>query len=347
MKMSAGGQSRYALVDGILSMTVDSRIGAGVEYWLPRDSRPAVGNESFAACIHVVAAGDQSPLTPIEPGTGRPTLSLDGVELHLRRAAGRLLRRDSPLSGSLDLISGDATVRIPIDDPGKYAPDARSMLTISAALLLLRNDCALVHAGAVVAPDGGAWLLVGDSHAGKSTTCLNLIRAGWDYLADDQVVLRQVSANDACTVDASESPTLEVIGWQRGFHLDSGWDVGARFGVRGEIDPIRFGPGIRRRSAPLAGMLILGIEAEAPTRLEELAQGAALALIVRQTPWFLADRAEAHRGLALLTAAARRPSFSLRLGLDVYKNAERLVDVLAPLGAVGVQLSLPGDKHAR
>ena len=68
------------------------------------------------------------------------------------------------------------------------ATDLYSMLTISAALLCAGLGRALLHAAAVVAPDGTAWLLVGDARSGKSTTCANLARGcgggGWGYLSD-------------------------------------------------------------------------------------------------------------------------------------------------------------------
>jgi hypothetical protein len=44
-----------------------------------------------------------------------------------------------------------------------------------------------IHAGAVVV-DGGAWALIGDSGAGKSTTLAWLAGAGYPILADDVVV---------------------------------------------------------------------------------------------------------------------------------------------------------------
>ena len=44
----------------------------------------------------------------------------------------------------------------------------------------------LVHAGAI-AKDGEAFLITGKSGSGKSTSCLNLLRAGYQYLGDDYV----------------------------------------------------------------------------------------------------------------------------------------------------------------
>lgn len=47
----------------------------------------------------------------------------------------------------------------------------------------------ILHAGAVVAPDGRALLLPGPSGSGKSTTTLGLVEAGMGYLSDEFAVV--------------------------------------------------------------------------------------------------------------------------------------------------------------
>src|SRR5256885_14550590 len=94
------------------------------------------------------------------------------------------------------------------------------MLTISAALLCAGLGRALLHAAAVLAPDGTAWLLVGDARAGKSTTCANLARVGggggggWGFLSDDQGVL------------AATEQGVVGGGGLRSFPLGEGWERG-------------------------------------------------------------------------------------------------------------------------
>jgi hypothetical protein len=180
---------------------------------------------------------------------------------------------------------------------------------------------ALVHAAAIVAPDGGAWLLTGDTHAGKSTTTINLITAGWPFVSDDNVVLFRDAAG-----------RLMVEGWPRRFHLDAGWEHGRPGEARGEIDPHERWPGQWVRAAPLAGLLFPRVEADRATELSPAAGAEALAGLMRQSPWLLADRARAAEILALLRAACEQPAFALRLGLDTYRDTDRLRRVLKPLG---------------
>jgi hypothetical protein len=170
----------------------------------------------------------------------------------------------------------------------------------------------------VIAPDGGAWLLVGGSFSGKSTTCLNLIRRGWDYLADDHVVL------------GYEPGAVSVEGWPRKFNLDLGYESGVSQGVRSRVDASAWGPGRWRRSAPLAGLLFPRVEAGSPTTLERIRGAAALSALLRQSPWLIADPGTAAGVLRLLGKSAESPAFELRLGNDCYTNGEQLLAVLQP-----------------
>jgi hypothetical protein len=52
---------------------------------------------------------------------------------------------------------------------------------------------------------------------------------------------------------------------------------------------------------------------------------------MRQSPWLMGDRERAPDLLALLTAACERPAYALRLGLDTYRDTDRLLRVLAPI----------------
>ncbi|HYW13327.1 MAG TPA: hypothetical protein VE871_15315, partial [Longimicrobium sp.] len=70
------------------------------------------------------------------------------------------------------------------------------------------------------------------------------------------------------------------------------------------------------------------VEAGAATALERAEAGGALAGLLRQSPWLLADRGCAPRVLALLRDAALLPAHALRLGLDTYTDPARLAEVV-------------------
>jgi len=299
------------MADHTLVLQVESRLVPLVERWLPRhleEPSPAV---TPRATIEAVLAASGAPRP-----TGAATLALGSVQAWLPTEPGpvQLHGLAAGSRGTVDLVSQRATLWA---DPAASgaAADVYSMLTVTSALLLASLGRALVHAAGVVAPEGGAWLLVGDARAGKSTTCANLVRSGWAYLSDDQVVL------------FSRPGGVVAEGWLRPFHLDRGWvegDESEPGGDRSDVMPSALAPDGRRRSAPLAGLLFPSVHRDTPTRLAPLSPGEALAGLVRQSPWLFASRATAPAMLTLLRHAVRAASYRLHLGLDTYRDGDRL-----------------------
>ena len=302
------GALAVALVDdGALTLRAHPSLAAAVAEWVPLDARAGVESPG-AARIRVVPGRAR----PFDLPDVEPTVEVLGVSGWVDGAAQRvrLASRDGALWGRVDLARRRAALAIRRDPPERESDhDLDAALSVMAALLLGRLGRALLHAAAVVAPDGRAWLLVGDSHAGKTSTCVNLIRAGWDWLADDQVVARPGA--DGGTV---------VEGWPRRFTLDDGFEAGASLGRRTPTDPARFGPGRLRRSAPLGGVLLPRVRADEPTRLTPAHPADALGQLIRQSPWLLADAHAAPGVLALLSGMAKTPTFRLCLGRDVYAH---------------------------
>lgn len=296
------------LEDGSLSLRVHPALASAAAAWIPLAPPARVASADRGVCIRV---------TPARPGSfrvprGEPALELLSVRGWLDAAGEkvRLAGAEGGIRGTVDLRRGRASLVAPV-----VAPDSRAnetalacALTIAAALLLGRQGRALLHAGAVVAPDGRAWLLVGDPFSGKSTTCATLVRAGWDWLADDQLV----AAADPATGG------VRVEGWPRRFLLDDGYGAGVPTGRRAPADPAALGPGRWRRTAPLAGVLLPRVQADQPTRLEPAHPADALSRLVRQSPWLLADPRAAPRLLELLSKMAKLSVFGLRLGADTF-----------------------------
>lgn len=306
--------TRALLEDGALALRVAAEAWPAVAAWVPRLPARAPAPGEARAWIEV-EAGPPVFEVPVEP----PTLHMRVAEGWLR-PSGQLLvceprRRVSAVA---DPAALRATVRV--DAPGDTAGlgvEIFEGLTLSAALLLGRLGRTLVHGAAVVPPGGGAWLLAGGSFSGKSTTCITLIRGGWDYLADDHVVLEPAPGGG-----------VRVEGWPRKFNLDHGYQAGASQGVRGRVDPALFGPGRWRPAAPLAGLLFPRVDAGLPTALEPVAPADALSRLLGQSPWLLADAGAAPAVLALLERAARTPAWELRLGRDCYRDPDALQHVL-------------------
>jgi hypothetical protein len=283
--------------------------------------------------------------------TGRPlgviTARADGASApaaperaHTLRVGGVRAWTDTPVAGETLLMNGARTVHAVVDRNARRAmirvipaleeserDDVRVAFGLAVTLLIGHVGHAVVHAAAVVAPNGGAWLLAGDSRAGKSSTTAALVAAGWDYLSDDSVVLSPARSGDPSGIS--------VEGWRSGFSLDRGWRDGVSTGDRVETEANAIGGGKWRPAAPLAGVLFPRVDASSPTALGAISQANAFVELVRQSPWLLADRGSAPAVAALLCHAAVMPAARLSLGADSYARPERLVEVLSAIVAGG------------
>jgi hypothetical protein len=232
--------------------------------------------------------------------------------------------------GRVTLAHGTADIVAPHFDESdaaardQVAGELRAMCTIAIALLTGRREGALVCASAVIAPDGGGWLVIGDVNSGKSTTAVHLVTAGWGYLADEEVLLH-----------AGDRSGVWLEGWPRALPLDSVLPPYGRADatrrLRGEAAGVARGRW--RRTAPLAGILTTRIAPDLPTQLGRATPDDALAGLVRATPWLLADEASTRYQLGLLRRATRVPAWTLRLGRDTHGDVVRLAHCLRPLEA--------------
>lgn len=255
-------------------------------------------------------------------GPARPALlHLRGMEAFRESPHVVTMHTPTGATGRVELSRLTARLTLPLPGAARHSAESyaiHAMLTVSAALLLGRLGAALVHGAGVVDPAGRAWLLVGDTHAGKSTTCTSLVAHGWRFLADDQVILHE-----------RRDGALALTGWPRRAHLDRGWEAGRVTGAREEVDLTARWASRWVARAPLAGVIVPGVRAGGVTYAEPLGAAAALEALVRQSPWLLADPSVARPQLALLAQAAALPARRLVLAADSYARGDVLERVLA------------------
>jgi hypothetical protein len=246
-------------------------------------------------------------------------LQLGTVEAWIPGDGSALLLGATNSTAQIDLNGLDARLRLELSDEPHVLQDAYSMLTVSSALLLGRMERALIHAAAIAAPGGRSWLIVGDGGSGKSTTCAGLAAHGCELLSDDQVVLGR------------EGERLSVEGWLRPIHLDGGWQRRVPSGRRRTVEPAELGLEVGRHVGTVAGTLHTSVEAEQPTATAAIPSAEAFTLLVRQSPWLLADRETAEAVVSLMTDVARLPAFTVSLGLDSYGSGPELSQLLDPI----------------
>jgi hypothetical protein len=315
--------SELALLgDGALVLRVDPNVRAAVLPWIPRGRSPRSGSTAPRATLIVEEAGTDGSTAQLTFTNKEPTLTLGGVSAYVENDD-VWIRGPARLGGHANLVLREARIAL---DPASARPPLTAIhgaLTLVSALLLGRIGRALVHAAAVVDAGGRGWLLVGDTHSGKTTTCATLIAAGWRYVADDQVVI-------------GDSPDgLEAEGWPREAHLDRGWSSGRVTRERTPADLSRIRADAWQNRVRVHGVWFTSVDADNPTTVRRIAPADALARLIRQSPWLLADSATAASSLELLSRIASMPCASVSLGRDSYADGERLVRCLESGSAAG------------
>ncbi|HET6671346.1 MAG TPA: hypothetical protein VFH15_14055 [Pyrinomonadaceae bacterium] len=190
-----------------------------------------------------------------------------------------------------------------------------------------------VHAAAAVEPlsQAGA-LFVGASGSGKTTLTLRLTEAGWLYLSDDMVVLRETPA------------TLEVEGLRRLFAVadtsvvgSSSLRLSAALGApvasdpsKRRLEPETVFPESRAASCQPRVLFFPQVVAAAETKINKVDSRAAMEQLVRHCPWATYDTCTAPEYLRVLARLANQcRAYELAAGRDLLLQPERAADLLA------------------
>lgn len=216
----------------------------------------------------------------------------DDVDLSHRRVNARLSVR----SGRLVRGAGYA----------EASEEARRHLARVGAIVRLRQRGRyLVHAAGAVDPNGRAWLLSGDSGSGKSTLAYALARAGWTSLGDDGVIIERDGGG--FRAHAWREPLRVSLGLAGEFPELNGERARARLDDprRRMSLPVPIAPG----GVPVAALVFLARAATFSIR--RVGPIAALAALIRQSPWVIIEDAWAAEHLDALRHAAALPAFQL------------------------------------
>ena len=203
-----------------------------------------------------------------------------------------------------------------------HSADIEIAHSISFVVCAVLRRCNLfeIHAAGVVEPDSDrTTLIVGPSGSGKSTLSFNLIKAGWNYLSDDHLLLEEVDGE------------IQARGFRRFFAVDSSLSVaGVPASLGNSIEPEReanrktcFEPStiypVRELTFSKPGrLLFVELNVANTSSLTELSPIESVSRLFRACPWATYDRAVAKNYLSVLSQLGRQSTaFELRAGTDL------------------------------
>ena len=243
------------------------------------------------------------------------------------------------VNGSTIVVGAPESKRTDIylsdDTRGMHSLALNNVILYAVQAALRRAGMYQFHAGCVVAGDqADGVLLVGESGCGKSTLTAMLVRNGWRFVSDDNLLLRDAPEGVVAwalrryfTFDES---TLNACGLRKFDHAIRGCVFGDREKFRffaREAFPASFVESCQPRV-----ILFPQLTDEARSRIEPLKQADALVRLIRQCPWATCDTAAAPNHLnALSRLTNQSKSYSLAAGRDVFENPAAIAELISSL----------------
>jgi len=190
-----------------------------------------------------------------------------------------------------------------------------------------------LHGAGLVSPNQGGVIITGPCGCGKSTLSIGLIRAGWGYLSDDALLLR----------DGDD--TVEVLALRKSFYVNEENAPRYRDLSLGPVVPDNAG-GQRRQLALheshpdqyhpqtiVSALIFPRIVSDATSTLQPLSGAAALAKLLGESGGQLFDRDSMSQHLKLLKRLVEQTrAFELRSGQDLHRDPSQLAALLADAG---------------
>lgn len=247
------------------------------------------------------------------------------------------------IGGSLVVIGKPGLADAEVWTNGPLALDAPALtrlVTYALSAALRRRRLFELHSAALVHPESGTGvLIVGPSGSGKSTQTVHLAAAGWPFLTDDVLLLREAGDEiQAWPLRRSFAITSETFAASRYLQSRTSFDpVGVEDAVEDLVESnVKrlfvphgvFTAGFRDHCVP--GTLFFSeLSGGSGSRVSRLSPGEAMARLIRMSPWSCYDRTTAPGHLAILSALARQTrAYSLVAGTDLL-DAEATTNLIA------------------
>jgi hypothetical protein len=176
------------------------------------------------------------------------------------------------------------------------------VVSFAVCAALRRYGLFEMHSAGMVEPESGnGVLIIGPSGSGKSTLALELVKAGWSYLSDDELLLSLVEG------------VVEARGFRSFFAVS---EAGSRLKHCFEPEHVL---GSKRTEHAVPGLLLfIHLNGSSRSVISALTQPETMTRLLRSCPWATYDKSIANANLELLSTLVRQArGFDLSAGRDL------------------------------
>ncbi|MFO1430477.1 MAG: hypothetical protein U1F76_10110 [Candidatus Competibacteraceae bacterium] len=272
--------------------------------------------------LHIITQGLPASVHAATP----PTHQSPAIQTRWQDNRGFLLMDEAACK--LDLQARHGTLWL---TPGFWRlPRKRQQKPVLFALIWLLRECRryVLHASAV-AHGGQGLVMAGISGSGKSTMALTLVQQGWQYLADDVVLLEPSSVQPRLWGLArgfTYHPTLLARLPELATPVSEQAESG---GVKQFTDLDTVYPGRHLLCCNLRALVFPQVVAQDRSRLFPLEPVQSLFALIPASPRLMADKNHAAAQLEFLkTLVMQRPAYRLLAGRDGFGNGQILETLL-------------------
>lgn len=266
-----------------------------------------------------------------EAALSAPEIAKHTSGLEIRGSDGLIYLWNGRSLGCIDPIANDVRITL---SPGRHRigtgldVDLFLMMTFSLLSMLQVRGHFVLHAAGVLSPEGTGYILVAQSDSGKSTLTTALAQAGWNYLSDDSLILRDAGSD------------IVALPFRRDFGLDP--EAEALFPGIGDtaitqltdaakwrIDPEVAFPGERIEKAVPDVIVIPSIANLDDSAISDVRPADALIELLGQSSFLTFDRKATADYLAVLKKLVSScRCVSLSAGRDLHADPSRVIPLL-------------------
>jgi hypothetical protein len=261
-----------------------------------------------------------------EIATHTSGLEIRGSERFIYLWNGRSLGRIDPQSNQIDITLNPERHRIGTG----LDVDLFLLVTFSLLSMLQARGHFVLHAAGVVSPRRTGVILVARSDSGKSTLTTALARAGWGYLSDDSLILRdegrQVIASPFRR-DFGLDPEADALFPGIGKHAETQLTDAAKWC----IDPALAFPGERVEETVPRVIVIPSIVDRDESSITDVKPAEALIELLSQSSFLTFDRKATSAYMAVLKhLVSSCRCIALAGGRDLRDDPSRVIQLLEP-----------------